>query len=91
VYYYRAKVKANGLIIFWKDFNQVIKNCELNAIGKGSFKVLGFDDLIYYKQLSGRPKDLLDILELKSIRKTENQNHSDDFVLKERYMNLNSF
>jgi hypothetical protein len=51
-----------------KGFNQSIKNCELNAIGKGSFKVLGFDDLIYYKQLSGRPKDLLDILELKSIR-----------------------
>jgi len=68
VYYYRAKVKANGLIIFWKDFNQAIKNCELNAIGKGSFKVLGFDDLIHYKELSGRPKDLLDILELKSIR-----------------------
>jgi len=51
-----------------RGFNQSIKKCEENFIGKASFKVLGYDDLIYYKELSGRPKDLLDILELKKIR-----------------------
>jgi hypothetical protein len=52
-----------------KDFNKSLTRCEENHIGKGSFKVLGFEDLIYYKERSGRPKDLLDILELRNIRK----------------------
>ncbi len=52
-----------------KSFNLALKGCEENFIGKASFKVLGFDDLIHYKELSGRPKDLLDILELRNIRK----------------------
>ena len=51
-----------------RDFNKSLTRCEENHIGKGAFKVLGFDDLIHFKELSGRPKDLLDILELKNIR-----------------------
>ncbi len=55
-----------------KCFNQSLKRCEENQIGNASFKVLGFDDLIHFKELSGRPKDLLDILELRTIRKIRN-------------------
>ncbi len=41
---------------------------EENRIGNGVFKVLSFEDLIHCKELSGRPKDLLDILELRNVR-----------------------
>lgn len=54
-----------------KGFNQSYKVADENQIGKATFKVLGFDDLIKYKELSGRPKDLLDILELKNIKKIQ--------------------
>mgnify|MGYP003524725538 CR=1 FL=1 len=55
-----------------KSFNLALKSCEENFVGKSSFKVLGFDDLIHFKELSGRPKDLLDILELRNIRQNRN-------------------
>ena len=52
-----------------RDFKNSLTRCEENNIGNTSFKVLGFEDLLYYKERSGRPKDLLDILELKNIHK----------------------
>lgn len=55
-----------------REFNHSLKRCEENRMGNAWFKVLGFDDLIHFKELSGRPKDLLDILELKNIRKNRN-------------------
>lgn len=51
-----------------RGFNEVLKNAEINSIGEAKFNVIGFEDLIFYKAKSGRPKDMLDIIELRNIR-----------------------
>ncbi|HNV30834.1 MAG TPA: nucleotidyltransferase [Cyclobacteriaceae bacterium] len=51
-----------------RGFNEALKNAEINSIGEAKFNVIGFEDLIFYKAKSGRPKDMLDIIELRNIR-----------------------
>jgi hypothetical protein len=51
-----------------RGFNEALKNAEINSIGEAKFNVMGFEDLIFYKAKSGRPKDMLDIIELRNIR-----------------------
>jgi len=55
-----------------KTFDEAFRDCEkveTTAKNKLAWHVLSFDDLIKSKQKSSRPKDLLDIQELKRIKK----------------------
>lgn len=54
-----------------KTFEEAFKDAELVIIDTNKvlkWKVLSYDDLITSKIKSGRPKDLLDIMELKKIK-----------------------
>lgn len=55
-----------------KSFDEAMKNSAEGSIAGfpvARYRVLGFDDLISSKIKAGRPKDLLDIMELKNRRK----------------------
>jgi predicted nucleotidyltransferase len=50
------------------NFTEALKNVESLEIGKTTFKVMGYDDLIKNKKATNRLKDLNDILELEKRR-----------------------
>ena len=55
-----------------KTFNEAYENAEISMLYDleiAKYRVLNFEDLINSKIRSGRPKDQLDILELKRLRK----------------------
>lgn len=54
------------------EFKLCLSRSEANHVGKAEFRVIGYDDLIRFKKISGRPKDLLDVLELERLTKGKN-------------------
>ena len=52
-----------------KEFKACLAISESNKIGKAKFQVIGYDDLIRFKKISARPKDLLDVAELERLRR----------------------
>ena len=53
-----------------KEFKACMAKCDTNQVGKTKFPVIGYDDLIRFKKISARPKDLLDVNELERLRKS---------------------
>jgi predicted nucleotidyltransferase len=54
--------------IIKNDFDKSYKNHEILKVNNVEIKVIGFEDLIACKYKSNRPKDLLDVKELKSLK-----------------------
>ena len=41
---------------------------DVSRLGKVEYHIIGYDDLLRFKRISGRPKDLLDIMELQRLK-----------------------
>jgi len=56
-------------------FKQAYEKKEITTIKGINIQFIGFDELLQYKAANSRPKDLIDIKQLKSIKKKAS-NHS---------------
>lgn len=51
------------------EFRICFKRSEIGQLGKVEYRIIGYNDLIRFKKINGRPKDMLDVLELQRLKR----------------------
>lgn len=67
------KIEFITSLDFGLSFEEAYDRADTTAKPDIKFKVLSFDDLVESKLKSGRPKDYYDVLSLREVKNTRNQ------------------